>query len=453
MDYTNKKVLVCGMAKSGAAAAFLLKKHGADVTAQDAKTEDMLGELPAQLKEKGIKLILGRNPEDEVAQFDMLVMSPGVPLDLPFVKKAYGLGKTVIGETELGFLFTESPFIGITGTNGKTTTTTLVGEIMKNAGMLAGTVGNIGTPLTGCAEGTNAKDWFVAELSSFQLETISTFRPRVCAVLNITPDHLNRHKTLENYILAKERVFENQTAEDFTVLNYNDPATRDMAKRTKAKVIFFSLDKSLDEGVYSDEKSMYIRALGYDEKVLDIDDMNIIGGHNVENAMAAIACGVCAGVSLDVIRKTLREFTAVEHRIEFVKEVNGVKYYNDSKGTNPDASIKAVMAMKSPICLIAGGYDKGSDFAEWIDTFDGRVKYVAVIGAVKEKICETLDKAGFKNYERADDFNEAMELCTRNAVPGDCVLLSPACASWDMFKSYEQRGEIFKDYVRGLEEK
>ena len=226
-----------------------------------------------------------------------------------------------------------------------------------------------------------------------------------------------------------------------------------MAKRTKAKVIFFSLDKPLDEGVYSDEKSMYIRALGYDEKVLDIDDMNIIGGHNVENAMAAIACGVCAGVSLDVIRKTLREFTAVEHRIEFVKEVNGVKYYNDSKGTNPDASIKAVMAMKSPICLIAGGYDKGSDFAEWIDTFDGRVKYVAVIGAVKEKICETLDKAGFKNYERADDFNEAMELCTRNAVPGDCVLLSPACASWDMFKSYEQRGEIFKDYVRGLEEK
>ncbi len=453
MELQNKKVLVCGMAKSGVAAALLLKKHGAFVTVQDAKTEDLLGEQPSMLKENDIALILGRNPEEEIAGFDMLVMSPGVPLDLPFVKKAYELGKEVIGETELGFLFTKSPFIGITGTNGKTTTTTLVGEIMKNAGRLAGTVGNIGTPLTECAEGTAPEDWFVAELSSFQLETIKTFRPRVSAVLNITPDHLNRHKTLENYILAKERVFENQTEEDFTVLNYNDPATRDMAKRTKAKVIFFSLDKELEEGIYSDEKSMYIRCLGFDEKVIDIDEMNIIGGHNVENAMAAIACGACAGVPLDIIRKTLREFVAVEHRIEFVKEVNGVKYYNDSKGTNPDASIKAVMAMKSPICLIAGGYDKGSDFAEWIETFAGRVKYVAVIGAVKEKICAELDKAGFTNYERADDFNEAMELCTKNAEKGDCVLLSPACASWDMFKSYEQRGEIFKDYVRGLEEK
>ena len=453
MELQNKKVLVCGMAKSGVAAALLLKKHGAFVTVQDAKTEDLLGEQPSMLKENDIALILGRNPEEEIAGFDMLVMSPGVPLDLPFVKKAYELGKEVIGETELGFLFTKSPFIGITGTNGKTTTTTLVGEIMKNAGRLAGTVGNIGTPLTECAEGTAPEDWFVAELSSFQLETIKTFRPRVSAVLNITPDHLNRHKTLENYILAKERVFENQTEEDFTVLNYNDPATRDMAKRTKAKVIFFSLDKELEEGIYSDEKSMYIRCLGFDEKVIDIDEMNIIGGHNVENAMAAIACGACAGVPLDIIRKTLREFVAVEHRIEFVKEVNGVKYYNDSKGTNPDASIKAVMAMKSPICLIAGGYDKGSDFAEWIETFAGRVKYVAVIGAVKEKICTELDKAGFTNYERADDFNEAMELCTKNAEKGDCVLLSPACASWDMFKSYEQRGEIFKDYVRGLEEK
>ncbi|MBQ8941857.1 MAG: UDP-N-acetylmuramoyl-L-alanine--D-glutamate ligase [Firmicutes bacterium] len=452
MEYENKKVLVCGLAKSGAAAAILLKKHGADVTAQDMKTEELLGELPTELGGMGINLILGRNPDDEVLSFDMLVMSPGVPLDLPFINKAREAGKKIIGETELGFLFTRSPFIGITGTNGKTTTTTLVGEIMRNAGRLAGTVGNIGTPLTECAEGTSPEDWFVAELSSFQLETIETFRPKVSAMLNITPDHLNRHKTLENYILAKERVFENQTAEDFTILNYNDPATKDMANRTKAKVVFFSLDKALDEGVYSDEKSMYIKCLGYDEKVIDIDEMNIIGGHNVENAMAAIACSVCAGVSLDVIRKTLREFVAVEHRIEFVREVNGVKYYNDSKGTNPDASIKAVMAMKSPICLIAGGYDKGSDFEEWIDTFKGRVKYVAVIGAVKEKICETLDKAGFTNYERADDFNQAMEFCTKNAVKGDCVLLSPACASWDMFKSYEQRGHIFKDYVNSLEE-
>ena len=451
MELKNKKVLVCGMAKSGIAAAHLLKQNGADVTVQDAKTEDLLGTAPAELRSKDISLILGRNPEDEIEKFDMLVMSPGVPLDLPFVKKAKELGKTIIGETELGYRFTRSPFIGITGTNGKTTTTTLVGEIMKNAGLLAGTVGNIGTPLTEAIEGAKPENWFVAELSSFQLETIEDFRPSICAVLNITPDHLNRHKTLENYIAAKERVFENQTAEDFTILNYNDPATRDMANRTKGRVIFFSLDREIEDGIFSDGKSMYIRTLGYNEKVLDIKDMNILGGHNVENAMAAIACGVCAGVDLDIIRRTLCEFTAVEHRIEFVAEVNGVRYYNDSKGTNPDASIKAVMAMERPICIIAGGYDKGSDFAEWIATFEGRVKYAAVIGAVKEKICQTMDKAGFKAYERADDFNQAMELCTRNAEKGDCVLLSPACASWDMFKSYEQRGQVFKEYVHSLE--
>lgn len=452
MECENKRVLVCGMAKSGVAAALLLKQKGAFVTVQDAKTEDLLGDAPQQLKEKGIELLLGRNPESEIEKFDMLVMSPGVPTDLPFVLKAKELGKKVIGETELGFCYTSSPFIGITGTNGKTTTTTLVGEIMKNAGRLAGTVGNIGMPLTQAIEGADPENWFVAELSSFQLETIEKFRPRVSAVLNITPDHLNRHKTLENYIKAKERVFENQTAEDHTILNYNDPATKDMAKRTKAKVIFFALDKELEEGVYSDKNSIYIRMSGYDEKVVDIKEMNILGGHNTENAMAAVACGVCAGVPLDVIRKTLREFTAVEHRIEFVKEVKGVRYYNDSKGTNPDASIKAVLAMERPICLIAGGYDKGSDFDEWISYFAGRVKYAAVIGAVKEKICASLDKAGFTNYERADDFNQAMEFCTQNAVQGDCVLLSPACASWDMFKSYEQRGEIFKDYVRNLDE-
>lgn len=452
MELENKKVLVCGMAKSGIAAARLLKKKGAAVTVQDAKTEDLLGDTPAELRSEGIELILGRNPEEEVDNFDMLVMSPGVPLDLTFVKKAAALGKKIIGETELGWQYAKSPFIGITGTNGKTTTTTLVGEIMKNAGKLAAVVGNIGTPLTECVENSSPDDWFVAELSSFQLETIEGFRPAVSAVLNITPDHLNRHKTLENYIKAKERVFENQTDADFLVLNYNDPATRDMANRTRAKVIFFSLDGELEDGVYSDGTSMYIRTMGYDEKVLDIKEMNILGGHNTENAMAAIACGVCAGVPLDIIRKTLREFTAVEHRIEFVAEVGGVKYYNDSKGTNPDASIKAVMAMERPICLIAGGYDKGSDFAEWIDTFKGRVKYVAVIGAVKEKICSALDKAGFTSYDRADDFNQAMELCTRNAASGDCVLLSPACASWDMFKSYEQRGHVFKDYVHSLEQ-
>ncbi len=449
----DKKALVCGMARSGIAAAAMLAKKGASVTLQDLKTEDKLDKAEMDnLKQKGISLYLGKNPDEIVGSFDMLVLSPGIPTDLPFVTKAKELGVEVLGEVELAYRLADnaSLVIAITGTNGKTTTTTLVGEIMQNYNHDTYVVGNIGTPYSDYVDEIKASSSVVAEMSSFQLETVKEFCPRVCAVLNITPDHLNRHKTLENYIAAKERVFENQTSEDYTVLNYNDKATRDMAQRTKGKVIYFALDKKLDGGIYSDENSIYIDCMGYSEKVVDIDELNILGGHNVENAMAAIGCAVCAGASMEVIRKTLKEFKAVEHRIEYVDTVQGVAYYNDSKGTNPDASIKAVLAMKKPICLIAGGYDKGSDFTEWVQLFKGRVKYAAVIGAVKEQLKETLDKAGFTDYEVADSFEEAFKLCTDNAADGDCVLLSPACASWDMFDSYEQRGEIFKQLVGRL---
>lgn len=377
-------------------------------------------------------------------------MSPGVPTDLPFVNKARENNIPVIGEIELAYMFCKSPIIGITGTNGKTTTTTLVGDICKAYYNNTFVVGNIGNPFADITLDTTNDGAVVAELSSFQLETIKEFTPKVSAVLNITPDHLNRHHTLENYIAAKERVFENQTADDYCILNYNDETTKAMANKTKAKVIFFSLNNSLEEGIYSDDKSIYIKALGYDQKVVDIDELKILGGHNVENAMAAIGCSIALGVPMDIVVKVLKAFTAVEHRIEYVTTVNDIEFYNDSKGTNPDASIKAVEAMKRPICIIAGGYDKGSDFTEWIDTFKGRVKFVAVIGAVKDKIVDTLNKADFTNYKTADTFEEAIDLCYENAEKGDCVLLSPACASWDMFKSYEQRGEIFKDYVRKL---
>ena len=370
--------------------------------------------------------------------------------DLPFVNKAREKNNPVIGEIELAYMFCKSPIIGITtGTNGKTTTTTLVGDICKAYYNNTFVVGNIGNPFADITLDTTNNGAVVAELSSFQLETINEFKPKVSAVLNITPDHLNRHHTIQNYIAAKERVFENQTADDYCILNYNDEITKAMANKTKAKVVFFSLNNKLDEGIYSDENSIYIKALGYDQKVIDINELKILGGHNVENAMAAIGCSIAIGVPMDIVVKVLKEFTAVEHRIEYVTTVNDIEFYNDSKGTNPDASIKAVEAMKRPICIIAGGYDKGSDFTEWIDTFKGRVKFVAVIGAVKDKIVDTLNQADFTNYKTADTFEEAIDLCYENADKGDCVL-SPACASWDMFKSYEQRGEIFKDYVRKL---
>jgi UDP-N-acetylmuramoylalanine--D-glutamate ligase len=454
MNYANTKALVCGMARSGISAAGLLKRQGASVTLQDLKTEDKLNsEDIAQLKSNGVDLYLGKNPDDIIGDFDMLVLSPGIPTDLPFVNKARELGVEVLGEVELAYRLSKAPLIAITGTNGKTTTTTLVGEIMKAFNPDTYVVGNIGTPFSDYADKTTAASSVVAEMSSFQLETIKEFHPKVSAVLNITPDHLNRHHTLENYIAAKERVFENQTAEDFTILNYNDSATRDMANRTKAKVIYFSLDSKLEGGIYSDSTSIYIDCMGYSQKVIDIDELNILGGHNVENAMAAIGCGVCAGVPLDVITATLKVFKAVEHRIEYVDTVKDVAYYNDSKGTNPDASIKAVLAMKKPICLIAGGYDKGSDFTDWIQYFPGRVKYVAVLGAVKQQLKDTLDKAGFTDYELADTFEDAFNMCAEHAESGDCVLLSPACASWDMFDSYEQRGEIFKELVKNLNNK
>lgn len=451
MDFKDKKVLVSGIAKSGISAAGLLKKLGADVTVQDAKTEDKLGDVTDELRSQGFNLYLGANPDAIIEDMDILVMSPGVPTDLPFVNKAREKNIPVIGEIELAYMFCKSPVIGITGTNGKTTTTTLAGDICKAYFENTFVVGNIGNPFADITFETKDDGVVVAELSSFQLETINEFKPKVSAVLNITPDHLNRHHTLENYIAAKERVFENQDESDFCILNYNDEITRKMADKTKADVIFFSLGGKITEGIYSDEKSIYINALGYNEKVVDIDELKILGGHNVENAMAAIGCCAAIGVPLDIIRKVLKEFTAVEHRIEYVRTINDIEFYNDSKGTNPDASIKAVEAMKRPICIIAGGYDKGSDFTEWIDTFKGRVKFVAVIGAVKDKITATLDKASFTNYKIADTFEEAIDLCYKNAVPGDCVLLSPACASWDMFKSYEQRGEIFKEYVRKLD--
>ena len=341
------------------------------------------------------------------------------------------------------------PVIGITGTNGKTTTTALLGQIMGNWKESTFVVGNIGNPYTSIVPETREDSVIVAEMSSFQLETVHTFRPRVSAILNITPDHLNRHHTMEAYIEAKERIAENQTADDVCVLNYEDDVLREFGGKISADVLYFSSRRKLKRGVYLDGTTIICNV---DEEipVCDVSELQILGTHNHENAMAAVAMAYAYGVPMDVIRRTLKEFAGVEHRIEFVAEKNGVAYYNDSKGTNPDAAIRGIRAMNRPTVLIGGGYDKQSSYDEWIRAFDGKVKKLVLIGATREKIAETAARLGFTDTVLADTFEEAFEKCVGYAQPGDAVLLSPACASWGMFKNYEERGDKFKELVKQL---
>lgn len=449
MLYENKKVIVCGMARSGISAAKLLASVGADVTLQDMKPMDVLIKLHdiEAYKKAGIKIFAGANPDDIIDSFDYAVLSPGVPCDLPFIKKAKSSGVKVISEVELAYTLTECPVCAITGTNGKTTTTTLTGMLLNKKYKNTAVVGNIGVAYSEKVKSLKADDFVCAEISSFQLETSDTFRPHIAAVLNITPDHLNRHKTMDNYVAVKEKIFMKQNKDDFTILNKNDEYCVKMADKTKGKVFFFSSAEKLDEGIYLDGDNIHIKWKGLDEDVINIHDLRILGTHNYENVMAAVACAVCAGVDMESIREILKEFNGVEHRIEYCGTFDGVDYYNDSKGTNPDASIRAVLAMRKPIVLIGGGYDKDSSYDEWVKLFDGRVKKLILIGATAGKIAECCDRYGFKDYEFADTFKKCIEKCKASAEEGDCVLLSPACASWGMFEDYEQRGRMFKEMV------
>ena len=449
MEFKGKKALVCGMAKSGISAAELLNKLGADVTLQDKKEKTDLGDL-SYIENQGIKLYCGKNPDEIVTDFDFLVVSPGIPSSLEFFDVADKNNIPVLSEVELSYLITPCPVVAITGTNGKTTTTAITGEIIKKKFPSAAVVGNIGVPYSSMVQSLTEKDYVVAEISSFQMERANEFHPHISAVLNITPDHLDRHKTLETYIEMKERVFKKQTASDYCILNWCDETTRKMADKTAAKVFFFSSGEKLDEGIYMDGDDIFVKWQGIDEKLINIHDLKLLGTHNYENVMAASAMGICAGVSLEDIREVLKNFGGVEHRIEFVKTVDGVDYYNDSKGTNTDAAIRGIMAMVKPCVLIGGGYDKGSEYDDWVEKFEGRVKKLVLIGKTAEKIALCCDKHGFKDYVFAGTFEEAVNICKETAKSGDCVLLSPACASWDMFKSYEQRGEIFKEMVRSF---
>ena len=454
-DFQGKNVLVFGAGISGEAAARLLLAGGAHVVLCDGNENLDAAETEREIRRgeaaegAALRIVLGAFPEEILDGLDLAVMSPGVPTDLPAVEKMRERGIPVWGEIELAYAAGKGDVLAITGTNGKTTTTSLLGEIMDSARDSVFVVGNIGNPYTDVALKTREDSVIVAEMSSFQLETVHTFRPKVSAILNITPDHLNRHHTMEAYIAAKERITASQTEEDTCVLNYEDEVLRKFGETLKTKVLYFSSRRKLERGVFLDGGMIVIR----DKETIPVcrtDELQILGTHNHENAMAAAAMAYAYGVPADIIRKTLREFRGVAHRIEFVAEKNGVAYYNDSKGTNPDAAIRGIRAMNRPTVLIGGGYDKDSAYDEWIRAFDGKVKKLVLLGATREKIADCARENGFTDFVMADTFEEAFEKCVEYAEPGDAVLLSPACASWGMFKNYEERGDKFRELVEQL---
>ena len=447
----SKMVLVAGTGKSGMSAAHLLLKHNAAVLLFDENKERDEEKLKAELGNSPLlKIHLGELTDDILDDISMMVISPGIPVDAPFVERVKSRDIPVWSEIELAYSFDRGTIAAITGTNGKTTTTALTGEIMKAWNPKTIVVGNIGIPYTELCDTTTNESVTVAEISSFQLETIVDFHPTVSAILNLTPDHLNRHYTFENYGNVKLSISKNQSARDVIVLNYDDEYTRAMGDRVECRVVYFSRKEKLDEGAYVDNGKIVLSDSGKTYQILKLEDLKLMGDHNVENVLAACAIAYYMGVPTETIGRVATAFKAVEHRIEYVDTIDGVAYYNDSKGTNPDAAIKGIKAMTSPTFLIGGGYDKGSAYDEWIDSFDGKVKKLVLIGQTAEKIAETAKKHGFDDVIFADDLCEAVRYCADNAVSGDAVLLSPACASWGMFDNYEQRGRMFKEYVAGL---
>ena len=430
MIFAGKKVLVFGTGKSGIAAEDLLHKKGASVVLYDGNDKLEKEEILKKLESRdSVEVVLGELPEEMLDSLDLVVLSPGVPTDLPVVLKMKEKDQVSRGKV-----------LAITGTNGKTTTTSLLGEIMKAYQPEVKVVGNIGTPYTSAALDTTDDTVTVAEISSFQLETIKEFHPAASAITNITEDHLNRHHTMEEYIRVKECITENQTMDDLCVLNYEDEILRP----------YFSSLRALKDGIYYQDGEIRIAKNGETELLTRTDDLKLLGLHNFENVMVASAMALHAGVPMENVRKVIQEFAEVEHRIEYVCEKDGVAYYNDSKGTNPDAAIKGIQAMNRPTLLIGGGYDKQSTYEEWIQAFDGKVRFLVLIGDTKEKIAKAARSVGFNDIIMADNLKEAVQICHDKANAGDAVLLSPACASWDQFKSYEQRGELFKEYVRAL---
>ena len=447
MELKDKRVLVVGLGKSGVASALFLKQHGARVTVSDTKSGDELrNEIPALL-DHGITVETGGHGERTFRGQDLIVVSPGVPVDAPLLAQARALGEAVVGEIELAAQFLPGPIVAITGSNGKTTTTTLTGEILAAGGLLTLVGGNIGTPAISLAGRATLDTVIVLEVSSFQLETVQTFRPRIAVVLNVTPDHLDRHKTIEMYVDAKARIFENQKGDDFAVLNADDPTCVTMAARTRAQVFWFSRQNEVKLGAWVRDGNILFRNGRGQREIMQVSEIPLKGAHNLENVLAAVCAGALMDCSPEAIRQAVREFKAVEHRLEFVATIRGVGYYNDSKATNVDATIKALESFPANIHLILGGKDKGSDYSVLNELLRQRVKRVYTIGAAAGKI-----ESQIKGVEvvQAETLENALRKANAVAKAGDVVLLAPACASFDQFKNYEQRGRVFKEIVRGL---
>jgi UDP-N-acetylmuramoylalanine--D-glutamate ligase len=447
MELNGKRALVVGLGKSGVASALFMKAHGARVTVSDTKSGDELrNEIPVLL-DHGITVETGGHGDRTFRGQDLIVVSPGVPVDAPPLVQARSLGETVIGEIELAAQFLPGPIVAITGSNGKTTTTTLTGEIMTAAGIPTLVGGNIGTPAISLAERARPETVVVLEISSFQLETIQTFRPKIAVVLNVTPDHLDRHRTFEVYTDAKARIFENQQASDFAVLNADDPTCVAMGAGIRAQVFWFSRQKEVQQGAWVRDGNIVFRDSNGQREILQVSEVPLKGAHNLENVLAAVCAAVLMGCAPEKVRQAVRDFKAVEHRLEFVATIAGVDYYNDSKATNVDATIKALESFPANIHLILGGKDKGSDYTVLNDLIRQRVKRIYTIGAAAAKVESQVKGA---EIVHAETLENAIRKAHGVAQAGDVVLLAPACASFDQFKNYEHRGKVFKEIVAGL---
>lgn len=452
MDLNNKTVLLVGLAKTGVSTIKKLDKLGSKIIVNDIKSKDQLKDIIKQIENlDSVKYILGHHLED-ISNIDLTIVSPGVPLDLPFIKKLQSENINIIGEVELAYKLSKNPtFVGITGTNGKTTTTSLVGEIFKKSSKDSYIVGNIGNPVIDTVDLTDENSFLITELSSFQLESIEDFKPRVSTIINITEDHLNRHHTMENYINAKANIFKNQDANDFCILNYDDEIVRELGNKTNAKVLYFSQKEKVSQGAYLDDNNnIVIKVNDKEIKLLNKDELSLPGNHNLENCMAAILMSYVLGIDLEIIKDTLKTFKSVEHRLEFVTDKDGIMFVNDSKGTNPDSTIKAITSYDKPIVLIAGGKDKQSDFTEMISYATKNVKAIVLLGETADKIEQTAKLQGMNNIFRVSDMKEAVKTAYKLAQSGDVVLLSPACASWDMYPNFEARGLDFKENIYNL---
>lgn len=451
MELSEKKVLVMGAAKSGVASSRFLKKQNAVVALYDKKPLEEWTDEARSLKDEGIGLVTGEVPMWLLDQLDLVVMSPGVPTKIIPARYADRAGAEVIGEVELAYRFMRGRIVAITGSNGKTTTTSLIGELLKDGGLQTQVGGNIGTTLVSMIETSSEDGWTVAELSSFQLETIVDFHPNVAIVLNVTPNHMDRYDYLTDYAAAKHRIFRNQTNEDVAILNADDEIVSSWASGLKAHVVLFSTRRELEEGLFLRGRELVCKTKEAEKVLLTRDDMNLRGQHNVENVLAALAAGLACGVSPDSMRETIRHFKAVEHRLEFVAEIEGVKFYNDSKATSVDATLKALEALseeEGKIVLILGGRGKKAPYSPLIPLIKSNVRKLVLIGEDADTIESELKT--IVEIIKASDMNNAVRCSFENAEQGDMVLLSPACASFDMFKSFEHRGEEFKKAVKQL---